>query len=289
MTNLRHHVFVLPGLANSRLASDAQLTNGGSTTHFDVYYDNSLGANGKTLAAAVLATCEADYDSLQNWFGGITPGGLPFTVNIVPGNGGASHASCSATTLTCDAFSGTDSDLVRMLVVAEEDEVFMANQGKGWDCGASNGEGLSRILAAEIYPAELNGFASAATWLSTDPRPDFVSKVDPTDTNYISIGCSVLFINYLRFQLGFSLGEIVQAGGATLEDTYEKLTGKTGGFAPFAALLQRHFPVGTAITLDNDNPFPLYDGSLEGYFLGGHSSTQVMVCKHRPKTAAPLA
>src|SRR5581483_7010814 len=121
------------------------------TDHFIVNYDDSLGANGPILADAVLGTCERDYVQLQGYFGGITPAGLPFVINIVPGNGGSSHASCTATTLTCDAFSGNDSNLVRMLVVAEEDEVYMGDQNAGWDCGASNGEALSRVLATQLY------------------------------------------------------------------------------------------------------------------------------------------
>jgi hypothetical protein len=143
-----------------------------------------------------------------------------------------------------------------MLVVAEADEVFMANQAAGWDCGASNGEGLSRVLAAELYPAQLDGFATASSWLNSN-RPDFVTRNDPTDINFVSIGCSVLFINYLRSQLGHSLTSIVQAGGPTLQEVHRALTGSTDAFGPFAALLQRHFPAGTPVNLPNDNPFPL--------------------------------
>src|SRR6185437_9340485 len=113
------------------------------------------------------------------------------------------------------------------------DEVLMAVQNAGWDCGGSNGEGLSRVLATERYPAQLNGFASAPLWLDgTDAsghiRPDYVSVTDPTaglsggDINHV--GCATLFINYLRFQLGFNLYLIVQAAGTTLTQTYRNLT-----------------------------------------------------------------
>jgi hypothetical protein len=237
-------------------------TQGGKTQHFEVFFANSLGANGPALADAVLARCEQDYAALQGFFGGITPGGLPFQVHIQPGTNGASHASCTATGLFCDAFTGTDRELVNSLVVAEADEVFMANQGKGWDCGGSNGEGLSRILADELHPNELSPpgtgvtFASAASWLDSD-RPNWVDATEPTDQNFVSIGCATLFINYLRHQLGFSLPAIVQAGGATLAETYQRLTGRTDAFQPFADLLQRHFPVGSRSGLANDNPFPL--------------------------------
>ncbi len=251
------HPLVRPGDQHLGLVAGSGLIPAGSTAHFQVSYDSSLDGDGKTLGDAVLLTCENDFTSLQGWFGGITPNGMPFTVNIVPGSGGASHDSCAAMVLTCDAFSGSDSDLVRMLVVAEVDEVFMAQQASGWDCGASNGEGLSRVLATELYPAALNGFASAAAWLNTNPRPDFVTNNDPTDQNYVSIGCAVLFINYLRSQLNFDLGKIVQTGGATLEDLYRSLTGRSDGFSAFSTLLAQRFPVGTQATLANDDPFPL--------------------------------
>jgi len=249
----RHH---------SRAAAGSTETQRGSTAHFTVFYAGDLGADGPVLADAVLSRCEQDYASLQGFFGGITPAGLPFEVHIQPGSNGASHAGCAATALTCDAFSGTDGALVSSLVVAEADEVFMADQAAGWDCGASNGEGLSRVLAAELYPAEQSppgtgiSFATAAAWLNSD-RPDFVTQNDPTDQNPVSTGCATLFINYLRHQLNYSLNQIVQAGGATLADTYTTLTGRGDAFAAFSALLAGAFPPGQQVNLTNDNPFPL--------------------------------
>jgi hypothetical protein len=156
-----------------------------------------------------------------------------------------------------DTSASPDIDHTRMLVVAEEVEVFEAAQNRGWDCGASNGEGLSRVLATELYPAELDGFATAAAWLDSSDRPDWVSKTDPTDQNAVSTGCAVLFLNYLRYQLNFSWPQIVAAAGSTLEQTYEALTGKTGGFAPFKALLDQRFPPGRPSGLTKDNPFPI--------------------------------
>lgn len=190
---------------------------------------------------------------------GVTP--TSFNVLIAAGIGGAYHSSCSATDLYCDA-SGVDVDHTRMLVVAEEVEVFSALQGLGWDCGASNGEGLSRALAAtDLYPGSLNGFNSAATWLDTPGRPDYVNTNDPTDRNYVSTGCAVLFLNYLRYQLGYSWQAIVGAGGSTLRATYQSLTGSTDALTPFKALLQRRFPEGTPSGLTNDNPFPIAPAS----------------------------
>src|SRR5260370_39427749 len=78
-------------------------TERGHTANFNVYYDNSLGANGQGLADAVLGRCEQDFAELQGWFG-VTPGGLPFNVYIDPGTFGAYHAHCAATELHLAAF-----------------------------------------------------------------------------------------------------------------------------------------------------------------------------------------
>jgi len=156
-----------------------------------------------------------------------------------------------------DTSPSPDLDHTRMLVVAEEVEVFSAAQGVGWDCGASNGEGLSRVLATEAYPAALDGFATAAAWLDLPGRPDWVDKNDPTDSDAVANGCSVLFLNFLHYQLKFTWDAIVQAGAPTLARTYQNLAGKNDGFEQFSALLQVKYPVGTPSGLTNDNPFPL--------------------------------
>jgi hypothetical protein len=266
----QHSVLVKPGetLPAEALAALGPYTKQGSTANFDVYYDNSLGANGQNLANAVLANCESDLFALRGWFGGVTPG--RFSVYIDPGSFGAYHANCAATEIHCAAFGGTDGALENMLNVAEADEVMMADQGAGWNCGASAGEGLSRVLATQRYPAELDGFASASSWLNS-ARPDWVTNTEQTDRDYVSIGCATLFLNYLRYQLHCSLARIVQAGGATLQHAYQHLTGSADAFAPFAALLQRHFPAGTPVNLANDNPFPLLDPASWGGWesLGG--------------------
>jgi hypothetical protein len=243
--------------------ADETYTQQGATANFVVFYAASLGDNGPSLADAVLATCERDYAQLQTWFGNIAIANLPFNVFIKPGSGGASHATCADTSMFCDAFTGTDADLVRSLVVAEADEVFMDNQGAGWNCGFNNGEALSRVLAAEIYPAELTPPGTGATFASAEfylegNRDDFVDQNDETDQNFESIGCGTLFINWLRFQLGFSLDQIVQNGGPTLAATYQNLTGQTDGFQRFSDLLAANFPPGAGpYGLTNDNPFPL--------------------------------
>jgi hypothetical protein len=258
-------IFAKAGMEAALQARVAALTNfdrpvtfHGSTPHFNVYYEQNF-ANGPAICDGVLASCENEYDYLVRVFGGLTPPNLPMNIIVARGIGGAYHYGCAAVELYCDGDTSPtpDIDHTRMLVVAEEVEVFEAVSGFGWDCGASPGEGLSRVLATELYPNELDGFASAASWLDTPDRPDFVTNSDPTDTEYVSIGCSTLFLNYLRYQLNYDWPAIIAAGGATLEATYQKLTGKTNGIAPFKDLLQNSFPVGAPSNLTNDNPFPL--------------------------------
>ncbi len=233
----------------------------GSTQHFEVYYDHSLGRRGSILADAILAACEKDYTTIQRYFNGITPPNLPFKIYLTPDNSGAGHYGCDGTELYIGANSapGTHAPaFMCSLVVAEEVEVFEAAIGLGWDCGASNGEGLSRVLANDMYPGlEPANFVSAPVWLNEDPRPNFVDQTEPSDVEYVSIGCSVLFLNWLHFQLGYDWKEIILAGAPTLGALYTNLTGKADGWQVFAELMNAYFPEGQPVSLQSDNPFPL--------------------------------
>ncbi len=258
----------------------------GSTAHFVVYYDPSLGADGITIADAVLATCERDYDRISAYFGGLTPSTM--NVIIAPGIGGAYHYGCDGKDIYCDAQTRPlDVDHTRMLAVAEVVEVFSAEQGKGWDCGASNGEGLSRVLATALYPAELNGFSSAASWLDAPGRPNFVDQNDPTDRNYVSTGCSVLFLNWLRYELKYGWAQIVAAAASTLAQTYTNLTGNTDGWARFSTQLAARYPVGTPSGLGTDNPYPLdrHSGYLVQGLFGGIGNFELVT----PRQSGGLA
>jgi hypothetical protein len=175
------------------------------------------------------------------------------------GGGGAYHYGCSTVDLYCDVKTvpSLDIDYSRMLLVAELVEVFEATQGLGWDCGASNGEGLSRVLATALYPAELDGYATAAAWLDTPDRPDWVDQTESTDQDSVATGCSVLFLNYLNTQLRYAWDQIAQAGAPTLAQTYTNLTGNSDGWTPFRQHLDAAFPLGTPSGLTTDNPYPL--------------------------------
>lgn len=250
----------------------------GRTQHFAVYVDPALGAGGQQVGDAVLARCEADYTTISGYFGGLSAG--PFSVILFANPSGAYHMACDATDLYCDAHANPpDGAHSEFLNVAEFVEVFEAVQARGWNCGEGNGEALSRVLATDLYPASLNGFATAHLWLDS-ARPNYVDQNYPTDTNPVANGCGVLFLNWLRFQLGYSWQQIVAAAGPTLGQTYTALIGhpaaavpahrsrhhpghgqpptrKQDGFTEFKKLLDAHFPPGQPSGVATDNPFPL--------------------------------
>src|SRR5229473_3362721 len=240
----------------------------GSTPHFRIYYARVLGPIGEKIAQAAKKNCERDYETLVRFFGQQQP--LFFNIVVAPlsprmdGTGGAYHHTCRATDLYCDVqlTPEVNPDVTNALVVAEEVEVFEAIQRGGWQCGASNGEGLSRVLASELYPNVLEnlGYATARFWLNSG-RPNFVGRTLPSDQNMIANGCAVLFLNYLHVQLGFGWDKISQAAAPTLALTYKALTGNSAPSPAFAALLEKKFPKGQHADLATDNPFPISDGA----------------------------
>jgi hypothetical protein len=260
------------------------LTERGHTSNFIVSYDDTL-TNGPALADAVLARCEPDLAAMSALFGGLmpAPASLPFHINLVPGGGGASHPGCLATTITCFISPSSDTLGVPALVDAEVAEVLMATQGLGFDCGASNGEALSRALPGVLYPSLRYRFSTGNDWLnSTGPsRPDWVSNTEPTDQNFVSIGCGSLFLNYLADQLNFSWHDIIAATAPTLAGTAANLGVNGSVFTRFAGLLARHFPPGTTAHLPDDDPFPLFDGADSGLTGIRYNGTQLLAVGQR--------
>jgi hypothetical protein len=245
-------------------AADEVYSFWGYTPHFEIYIAESLLGIAVPLAEAIKETCEDDHERLRHHFGGLTPDDLPFRVYITPGFKSAHHSSCADTGLYCEAFNGSTGPLMRCLVVAEADEVFMDSQGRGWLCDCSNGEGLSRVLAEDASPPGAVSFFTAGKWLNSE-RTDFVSTIDGSDTHDKSTGCSTLFLYYLKSQLGFSWPQIVQAGAylpldkqfPSLANTNTNLTGRTDAFDSFYSLVTRRFPYGVQAELRTDNPFPI--------------------------------
>ena len=235
---------------------DYPSTEVGTAGNISVYYATSLGTSGETLANALLDLVTGPYSDMEAFFG---IAGGPVTVVIAPlsgnhdGTGGAFHYGCdfiTAGTLYLDATfalpNATDVELA--LYVAELSECFMGAQGLGWGCGSSNGEGLSRFCAEVDTP--LGSFPSwgisGPSWVSAG-YPDWLTNTEPTDRDAASTGCAVLYL-YWMLSLGYSKEQVIQTGGATLADNYQKLTGKNTAYADLKAAVE-------AVTVTSDNPF----------------------------------
>lgn len=124
----------------------------------------------------------------------------------------------------------------------------MGPQGRGWNCGYSNGEALSRFFSEiETPPNTLpSGFISGPSWEQAG-YPDWISKTENTDQDYASIGCGVVYIYWMQSQ-GFASQQITQAAGATFADNYQTLTGKTTAYADLRAAV-------SGLSITSDNPF----------------------------------
>jgi len=252
------------------------LTGAGRTAHYQIQYDDTLAdADGLDRANGLIAVCEDDYNLMAGWFGGISlTVGVPVTVNIVPG----SYASAGwGPPINLVPGNGSPLHVVRYLLVAEVTEMFMLAQDKGWFAPdgsneGSAGEGLSRVLSAEFLQVRglgynEQGFDTADLWLNSD-RADFVNHIDTGDHQPDpKSGCATLFINYLRYQLGYQLPRIIAAASTELAGVYRNLTSRTDDpFPPFKALLDKYYPrtdaaghpISSAIPGPNpDNPWPL--------------------------------
>jgi hypothetical protein len=242
------------------------LTNGGLTTHYQIEYDDTLSAaDGVDRANALIAVCEADFNLMSGWFGGIAlTVGIPITVQITPGP----YASAGwGPPIRLTPGNGSSVALVRYLLVSEVVEMFMLAQSLGW-FGAGNegsaGEGLSRFLAGQFLIANglgvtEPGFALANSWMAS-PRADYVNNIDVTDHGIdAKTGCAILFIYYLNVQLGFNINAIIAAAATELSGVYRNLTGDSSDPFPFfKQLLDNAFPGTTSIPGANpDNPYPL--------------------------------
>ena len=181
------------------------LTNGGVTTHFNFFYDPSLGGAGGVEPARInqlLATgtggkpvIENDFDWLQAQFAGVDmtkARSFPIPVQVTAVVEAGYNASWGWP-LVMNA-GNNPSTLLRSMFVAEVSEVFMAAQHKGW--GYSNGvgdeescgEALSLFLTVQFQISQglgtnwlMNGTPS--TWLNTS-----LPAGNPSSTEFDSTG-----------------------------------------------------------------------------------------------------
>lgn len=193
-------------------------------------------------------------------------------VLIVPGNSGAYHYGCSWNSsgqgnsdwyeddmgLTAPT-TNNNGGIVTGLVMAEVTESYMG-ASKGWNCGGSGGEALSRIFAETasggIAGAMSSGFSARSSYDGTD----WISKDQGTDQDYPSIGCGMLYMDWMR-SLGYTLQQIVRAGESdgSLASNYAALTGKPASqaFADFTTAVGK-------VDINATNPFNIKDTPFPG-------------------------
>ena len=225
----------------------------GETADFAFYTDGT--PEGDAAVEAMARNAEADLAAVQEWFGGVSFEGLPFRVYADPDAGGAYHLSCAGT----DIHVLPDRDRAPGFLLAEVVEVFEAEIKNGWDCGHTNGEALSRVLAFERYPALAADFVQTEQTWWANGHQDYVTFNGADDVNPYANGCGDLFLYYLHSQLTFGWGDIVRTGGKSLGATYQTLAGYPAaqGFSDFISLLKGIDEKGVLTVPGSGNPFPL--------------------------------
>jgi hypothetical protein len=241
--------------------SDVHYTLGASTKHFDIFWPSSFKTKGKghAIAESIARHCETDFNIISGYFADTKID--HFNVYIL-GNrkAGSFHYGCGGTDLYVDPGAP------QLGLVAEMVEVFEDAYGYGWDCGASNGEGLSRVLAEALHPAELDtgvgkrrvDYSTGSFWLNA-PRLDYVDQTYESDQDFVSIGCATLFLNWLRFQHGYKWEQIILSGDSgTLGATFKNLTKRSDGYTQFLTFMNKHFPILQEVPsgIASDTPFP---------------------------------
>lgn len=228
------------------------------TNDVTLYYDPQLGPQGADLANQLKGTVEQTYVNCRNYF---AIAGQPVNVIIAPvnnetdGSGGAYHHGCSFNPggdLYIDAAFGNPV-MTTGLIVAELTESFMGAQNKGWDCGGSNGEALSRFLAELESGGPTGALAAFATGPAWDNagRPNWIDATELTDQDAIATGCGVVYLYWMMSQ-GHSPAKITQAGcpDGSLASNYTALTGRPNAWRDFSAAV-----AGLPGGVTSDNPW----------------------------------
>ncbi|GAA0699316.1 hypothetical protein GCM10010193_62630 [Kitasatospora atroaurantiaca] len=282
------------------------------TPNFVITYGEWLNqqpdADALRRAQAIGETCEADLAALEKLFdcnfnaGGRNRYGTWVHVSHSDGPGDVSNlgwlrdqisrisiGSTYIPTAPTPSQQNVFDEFARMLFVAELAEILMDFTGYGWNRSWSDGEALSIVLATELHPIGYyrsgNG-PRVNEWLGTTDRPDWVTNTAQSDADRVSYGCGILFINYLRHQLGYSLEQIIRTRGSDLADRFDALTGVGHNFAfpAFARILAEHIPVGSGINMPVDNVFPLRDGNDRSV---GLSKSWTQISRPRVSPDAP--
>ena len=215
--------------------------NAGVTRHCRVSFD-SLAV--KTVATKLLSTCDADYELLSRWFGGLELADKPVAV-LVSGYA-PSFRSAPKAGVAISPGRLAPPARVRYLFVCDLSKRFMQAQDRGWiDAdGGGQGHSVARFLAAQAV-AELShaepepGLRPEGAWLQS-ARVDYLSAAGEDEA---ADGCRVLFLDHLHNDLDFGIEEIVAAAAPTLVAVYRKLTGRDDDpFPEFRALVESRYP-----------------------------------------------
>ncbi|HKV95475.1 MAG TPA: hypothetical protein VJW20_23220 [Candidatus Angelobacter sp.] len=281
----------------------------GQTTHFDVQYEEVLAPASVTVAQAVLNICENDlyklnlYMPLEDRYRDPNPKILvkivdqAVTQGVGPGFGEANNSGYTQgrqSVITINPFSSPGTaltpDFAGFAFVAEMAELLMIFLD--WDAGSSQGEALSRVMAEELHPSSATNFVGQWTAFPS-PKPDWISVNSPAadpglivvrgDQNQVAYGCGIVFIYFLRYQLGKSYQQICQIAGPLLLNRYQALTGLNDDpAARLESLLDKHFgPFG--FNPVHNNIFPLLDGADRKLSLDfGKPASKLSLALHQP-------
>jgi hypothetical protein len=283
-----------------------------TTTNYIVQWDDSDPNNlSQGMASAIAGICESEHTALTGWFNITTGFGASDRITVTVqsiSSGGADNFGYSSgggsvinvNFLPSGFSSAQANEIAKMMFVAELVEIFMDfnNQKSGnttWVAGHSDGEALSQICSIMRFPTgHYDAYGSWANkWLSSS-RPDWVSSNESTDGNPVSFGCSLLFLYYLRDQLGFTIQQIIQNGGATLLDLYKNLTGDSSDpFNFFLGLINSRLPGTNTLPETNteaaDDPFPIFSLAFwDGKNTYGKSEVQDSINNAKPFQDAVL-
>ena len=178
--------------------------------------------------------------------------GLGGNCIVAPDFGGAYHYGCSFDGGGDWYLSSGANDVVVGLAVAEITESYMGLQAKGWNCGGSGGEALSRVLA-EIATGGASGALADYTTGPSWNGQNWIDRDSGTDQDASSTGCGTLYLWWM-LSIGYTVEEIVQAGesGGVLAGNYRSVDGKTTAWADFQKAIKA---VGGTGSMTNDNPW----------------------------------
>lgn len=145
--------------------------------------------------------------------------------------------------------------------ICEQTECYARQFNTTWMSNFSHGEALSRFMGESILPVIMQpfGIQSVPSWLNAAGRPDWVSRIQLSETDPIAVGCALAFLHYLRDELRFPIQKIIAASGDTLAQKFQALTGKPAAdaYPAFRAAIDRKYPVGKPVAnvLSIDSPF----------------------------------